>query len=187
MMQEDTCILVELVWLFGCEETQGAALCQAFLHISVPLEIFLKTLGNIIALRNNRYAFWDKSLDLVYEQRVVRASKDNGVDGRIQMKHLIYFLFYKIVGTRFVGLVVFYQWNPHRAWHPRDFDVGVQLGYFQFVGVGTYGARCGKYANVSCVGYLAYAFCGGAYDTQDTAIGVYQWKVVLLDGSEGLC
>lgn len=125
MIKEDGRTLVELLGLFGSEQTESATLTDTVLHVGVSQKVGLQTICNIVALGDYLYARRHELGNLVHKQWIVSAAKDNRINQWILFKHLAYLLFHKIICSWEMSLVVLNEWDPHRASNASDLDVGV--------------------------------------------------------------
>ena len=186
LMQEQLGLLAKFVGALGGKVVDGAAFGAALFHVGMTLEIVPCALGNILALGYDTDAAGDVLLNLWQQEGVVGAAQDDGVYLGVETQQLVNVLLDEIVGTGRAGLVVFNQWHPKGAGHPRDADVGMQFLNLQTVTVAPDGAFCGKDAHMAAAGERADDLGGGADDPQHAALGVKGRQVVLLNGAQSL-
>ena len=187
LVEEDLGGLAEFVGIFGGEIFHSASLGTTGLHFGMTLEIVLKAFRDILALRNNAHTGTDIFHYLRHQKRIVGATKNDGIYGRVETHQLIDALLNKIVGSGTVRLVILYQGNPKRTGDSRNHNVGIEFLYLKPVAVAAYSALRGENAYMTGCGELTYDLGSGANDAKHTARGVEFGKVNLLYSPESFC
>jgi len=153
----------------------------------MALQIILKAVGHIVALRHQLNAFRAASPDLIQKKRIMGAAENNRVNFRVETEQFIHVFPHKIVGAWRGKLLVLHQRHPHGAGNTRDLDIGKELVNLYLIGERADGARCGKKPHMARLRDITHALHRGADDAQHTARGVvHQRKVALLDAAQGL-
>ena len=149
LMEEYLCTLAELLLALGGEVLAATILCTHVINLGVSLKIVFKTLGNILSLWYDADPRWHVSHDAVHEQWIVGAAKDDGIDEWILAHQLVDTLLYKVVGTRAVSFVGFYDGSPEWTCYAADLDVGMEFSNLQTVALAADGSLSGKYSHMA--------------------------------------
>lgn len=186
LTEEDGGRFLELGGTFGREETASSSLGAAGIHLGMTFQIVLQAAGHVFALGYDADVRWSELADFFHQQRIVRAAKDEGIDGRVLLQQLADVLLYEVVGTFGMVFIVFHQRNPHGTSFAGDRYIREEFVDFHQIGFGLDGARCGKYTDVVGFRELPDAFGGRTYHTQHPAGRVDDGEIGLLDGTESL-
>lgn len=185
LMQEELSRLAEFVGVLGGEIMALSVLCTHGLDIGMTHKVVFKTVGHILALRNYLDAARRILQNLVEQQRIMGAAKDDRVNLRVAYHEVVDALLYKIVGTGTVVFVVLNERNPHWARLACNSDVGKELLYFKNITLTLYGSFSCHNAYVAALSDAAYTLGSRTDDAKHTAVRVELWQVVLLNGAQG--
>ena len=108
LVDKDRCHRREARSVFGSAVLACATFSATFFHIGMSLEIILEATSHNCPLLNDIHIRRSIFLYFVIKERVVGAPQDDGVNLWIFAHNLVDALLYKVVGSRRVGLVVFY-------------------------------------------------------------------------------
>ena len=122
----------------------------------------------------------------IYQQRIMRTAKHNGINiGRLG-EELVIIFFYEIICAGVGNFAGFHEGGEHRAGLLIDADFRVKFLNFKDVRLRIDGALRAEYAHVVGIGEsVDYLGCG-ADDAEDAIVGIEGWKVTLLNGAESL-
>lgn len=164
----------------------SASLREALLHFGMTEKIVLKAGSDVFALRNDGHPCWDVFLDFVKKQRIVGATKNDGIDVRILCHEFLDAILHEIISTRFVKFAVFNERNPHRTRQSCDTVTWVELLDFELVAFALDGTLRGKHSNVVVARDVADDFSGWDDDSQHSTVGCMLREIVLLNGTQCL-
>ena len=111
-VEEELGLLLEFFRVLGCEVMDSGVLGTLLFYLGMTLQIGFKTLGHVFALGNRTNTFGEIFFYLRHEQGVMGTAEDKGIDLRIEVHNLIDALLDEIVGSRGVGLIIFYEGYP---------------------------------------------------------------------------
>ena len=114
------------------------------------------------------------------------ATQDDGIYLGVFGHQFIEPLLDKVVGSRAVCLVVFYQRHPEGASHARDGEAWPEFLDLHIIAVALHGALGGQQADVAAPGELADDLDGGPDYAQYAPRRIPLGQIVLLYGAQSL-